>query len=73
MIFIYQKSSQLIQVAQNLDNPATHERETRALVEAMRALKISHTMILTETNAPEITENGLTIEIRSLVEWLLEG
>ena len=71
--FYLPESSQLIQVAQNLDNPATRERETRALVEAMRALKISHAMILTETNAPEITENGLTIEIRSLVEWLLEG
>ena len=71
--FYLPESSQLIQVAQNLDNPATRERETRALVEAMRALKISHAMILTETNAPAITENGLTIEIRSLVEWLLEG
>ncbi|MBM3129901.1 MAG: ATP-binding protein [Chloroflexi bacterium] len=60
---------QLIQVVQNFDQPATREREVRALSDAMRMLQ-ARGLILTERNAPTIQESGLTIEIRSLVEWL---
>ena len=71
--FYLSESRQLIQVAQNIDNPATRERESRTLADAMQALKISRGMILSEANAPAIRDNNLTIEIRSLVEWLLES
>jgi predicted AAA+ superfamily ATPase len=71
--FYLPESSQLIQVAQNLDNPVTREREIRALADAMRALKISRAMILSEVNSPAVEGNGFTIVIRSMVEWLLEG
>jgi hypothetical protein len=65
-------SHQLIQVAQNLDNPATREREVRALVDALRALNLTSALLLTDSNADPVTEAGLTITIRSLAEWLLE-
>lgn len=63
---------QLIQVAQNLDQTATREREVRALSAALREFKLSRGLILAERNAPPIEENGQIIEIRSVVEWLLE-
>ena len=31
-----------------------------------------HGLLLTEGNAAPITENGLTIQVRSLAEWLLQ-
>jgi uncharacterized protein len=71
--FYLPESRQLIQVAQNIDNPATRERESRALADAMQALKISRGIILSDANAPAIKDNNLTIEIRSLVEWLLDS
>ena len=52
--------------------PATREREVGAMTDAMRSLGLDHGLILTDSNEAPITENGLTIEIRSLVEWLLQ-
>ena len=70
--FYLPESQELIQVAQSLSIPATREREVRALVDAMRALNISHGTILSDANAEQVTENGFTITIHSLAEWLLE-
>ena len=55
-----------------LAQPATREREVRALTAAMRSLGLDRGLILTDSNAVPITENGFTIAIRSLVEWLLQ-
>ena len=52
--------------------PATREREVRALTDAMRSLGLDHGLILTEGEAAPITQNGLAIEVRSLAEWLLQ-
>ncbi len=70
--FYLPESRALIQVSQSLAQPATREREVRALTDAMRSLGLDHGLILTDSNEAPITENGLTIEIRSLVEWLLQ-
>ena len=69
--FYLPETRQLIQVAQNMDHPATREREIRALLDAQRALNISSGLILTDSNADAVVENGFTITIRSLAEWLL--
>jgi hypothetical protein len=71
--FYLPEKRQLIQVAQNLDSPATKEREVRALGEAMRALNLSSGTILSGSNMEAVSENGLRITIRSLAEWLLEN
>lgn len=71
--FYLPESGELIQVAQNMDHPVTREREIRALADAMGALQRSSGLILADANAESITRNGLTIRIRSLVEWLLES
>jgi hypothetical protein len=52
--------------------PATRERDVCALTDAMCSLGLDHGLTLTEGNAAPITENGLTIQVRSLAEWLLQ-
>jgi predicted AAA+ superfamily ATPase len=69
--FYLPETRELIQVAQNLAHPAIREREVRALTGAVRDLGLTHGLILTDANAEPILENGLTIEVRSLAEWLV--
>ncbi len=71
MDFYLPESHQLIQVAQNLENPATREREVRALMDAMRGLNLTRALILSDANAQPIEQNYLTVEIRSAAEWLM--
>ena len=69
--FYLPETRELIQVSQNLAQPATREREVRALTAALRGLGLSQGLILTDANAGSILESELTIEVRSLAEWLL--
>lgn len=62
----------LVQVTQNLDQPGVRQREVRALSDGLRALNLGRGLILSETNAEPIQQDGLTIEIRSLAQWLLQ-
>ncbi len=69
--FYLPETRQLIQVAQNLENPATREREVRALTDALQSLKLRQGLILSDANAPPVETDGLTINIRSVAEWLI--
>jgi uncharacterized protein len=71
--FYLPESGQLVQVAQNMENPTTREREIRALADAMKTLDLSSGLILADSKTETITRNGITITIRSLAEWLLES
>lgn len=71
--FYLPETRELIQVSQNLAQPATREREQRGLTAALRSLNLTMGLILTDANAQPIAENGLTIEVRSLAEWLLSS
>jgi predicted AAA+ superfamily ATPase len=71
--FYLHESHQLIQVVQTMDNPATREREIRAMLDAMRTLNLSSGLLLTDSNTEAVIENGCEITIRSLAEWLLEN
>jgi len=71
--FYLPETRELIQVSQNLAQPATRERETRALIDALRGLGLTHGLILTDANAASIEMDGLTLEVRSLAEWLLSA
>ncbi len=68
--FYLPETRQIFQVTQNIEHPATREREIRALSEAMRTLGLAHGTILTDANLDPIAGDDLTIEIRSLAEWL---
>jgi len=71
--FYLPESRQLIQVVQNMERAATQAREVRAMFDALRALKAARGLILSDQPAEPVEENGLTVEIRSLTEWLLKG
>ncbi|MEJ5198863.1 MAG: ATP-binding protein [Anaerolineae bacterium] len=71
--FYLPATRQLIQVVQNMAQPTTREREVRALTDALRSLGLTHGLILADANAEPICQNDLTIEVRSLAEWLLEA
>jgi len=71
--FYVPQTRELIQVCQDLAQPATRERETRALMVALRGLGLTRGLILTDANAAPIETDGLTLEVRSLAEWLLQS
>ena len=71
--FYLPETRELIQVSQNLAQPATREREARALTDALRGLGLMRGLILTDANASAIQSAGLTLEVRSMAEWLLES
>lgn len=70
--FYLPESQQLIQVAQNLAANSTRGRELRALAEARKALGDVQSLILSDSNDLLKAEDGASIEVRSLAEWLLE-
>jgi predicted AAA+ superfamily ATPase len=69
--FYLPEEKQLIQVAASVDQPATLERELRAMNEAMQAMGIKHGLLLTSANALPTTVRAGTVETRSVAEWLL--
>lgn len=71
--FYLPEERKLVQVTQSLDNPATRERELRALLEAMRALKIPEAVMISDRKAETVQEEGQRIEIWPAEEWLLKG
>ena len=71
--FYLPETRQLIQVTQSLDQPAAREREVRALVDGMRSIPQAKGLILADANLSAIEVDGLSVEIRSLAEWLLEN
>lgn len=76
--FYLPETRELIQVSQDLAQPATREREVRALTDALRGLDLTHGLILTDANAGSLRDTpieteGLTLEVRSLAEWLLQS
>ncbi|HNS51835.1 MAG TPA: ATP-binding protein [Anaerolineae bacterium] len=71
--FYLPETRELIQVSQNLAQPATRERETRALTDALAGLGLTRGLILTDANTAPIETDGLELEVRSLAEWLLQS
>jgi predicted AAA+ superfamily ATPase len=70
--FYLPEKGQLIQVTQNMENPATRERELRALESAATYLKANKAVILTNANEDSLVLNGVQVSVRSMAEWLLE-
>jgi hypothetical protein len=70
--FYLPDTRQLIQVSHNLAQPVTRQREIRALTDAMPVLNLTQGLILSDANEPPIEHHGLTINVRSTVEWLIQ-
>ena len=63
----------LIQVADNLGNEKTRQREINALIKAMDELKLKTGLILTEDTEEIITLKRKVIIVRPIYKWLLDG
>lgn len=61
----------LIQVADNLDNEKTRQRELNALEIAMDELKLKTALILTEDTEEEIELKGKVLRVKPIYKWLL--
>lgn len=60
-----------IQVCQNISEPATRERETRALLEAKREVGEASLLILTEDEKDNLSIDDAVIQVLPIYEWLL--
>jgi len=69
--FYLPEKRQLIQVARNMENPTTREREIRALSDALKGVKVESALILSDANENEFLLDGIKVETRSVAEWLL--
>ena len=70
--FYLPEKGQLIQVSQHLENPATREREIRALQDALAHTPAQSALILADANQEGFEINGVPVSIRSAAEWLLQ-
>lgn len=69
--FYLPEKRQFIQVAQNLKNLDTRERETRALKDALVGIKAESALILSDENENSIDVSGVRAQVRSVSEWLI--
>lgn len=69
--FYLPEKRELIQVAQHLKNPATRERELRALGGARGAVHAERALILSDANEDDFELDGMPVRVRSAAEWLI--
>ncbi|MCX5971156.1 MAG: ATP-binding protein [Coprothermobacterota bacterium] len=70
--FYLPQAGLLIQVAQNLHQEQTREREIRALTAAMSSLNLQEGLILTENGEDSLQSGNMTIHIQPIASWLLK-
>ena len=73
--FIWQEGKtvkELIQVANDLHNLKTKEREIKALEKAMDQFGLKHGLILTQDSEEEIKIGRKIITVKPVYQWLLE-
>jgi predicted AAA+ superfamily ATPase len=68
--FYLPEKRQFVQVTQRLENPATREREVRALEDAIKGLNAHSALILADTGESSFEINGIPIEVQSVAEWM---
>ena len=67
------KTVELIQVAYDIDNVKTYNREVSSLINASTQLHCDNLSLIAFTNTRDIELQGKTIHIISAIEWLLEN
>ena len=65
------RAEELIQVAYDIDNAKTFNRETSSLVKTSSTLKCDNLTLLAFTQSRDITIDGKCIHIYSVIDWLL--
>ena len=69
--FYLPEKGELIQVSQHLQNPATRERELRALEDALAHTPAKKALLLADANQDGFEINNIPVSICSAAEWLL--
>jgi predicted AAA+ superfamily ATPase len=67
------KIQELIQVSLTLENEKTRRREISALLKGADELRCNTLKIITQDEKETISQNGKTIEIVSVIDWLCLG
>lgn len=70
--FYLPENQQIIQVTKDLSNPETRRREMRALQDAISSTQVQQAMILTDRTEDDLTLNGITVQVVSVAEWMLQ-
>ena len=65
------KAIELIQVAYDIEDPKTFERETSALVKTADALHCDNLKLIAFADSRSVTIDGKIIQIVSAIEWLI--
>jgi len=71
VLYSGRKVIELIQVSSDLDSPKTLKREIKALLNASVDLNCNRLTLITRFNKNNVEENGQTIEIVPVIDWLL--
>ncbi len=65
------KAQAIYQVSYDISNPKTRKREIRGCLSAAKATKCSNIMLITDNESEIIEEEGYTIQVIPVWEWLI--
>ena len=65
------KAQTIYQVSYDISNPKTRKREIRGCLSAAKATKCSNIMLITDNESEIIEEEGYTIQVIPVWEWLI--
>lgn len=69
--FYVPEQKMIIQVAQQINDSDTRQREFRAIEEASKELDVTKVLMLCDQNEKNQSINNVTIETKSIADWLL--
>jgi hypothetical protein len=61
----------MVQVAENMAEDATRNREIRALEEAVQEIAVEKITLLTDNNEGDLNIGGIKTKVQSVTEWFL--
>jgi hypothetical protein len=61
-----------VQVAENMAEEATRNREIRALEEAVQEIAVEKITLLTDNNDGDLNIGGINTKVQSVTEWFLK-
>jgi uncharacterized protein len=70
--FYLPEEHHLVQVAENMAEEATRNREIRALEEAVQEIAVKKITLLTDNNDDDLSIGGINTKVQSVTEWLLK-
>lgn len=69
--FYLPDDKQIVQVSQSLINPNTRTRELRAIESSIKEFDVKKALLLADSDEPSFQIQGVPVEIKSVVKWLI--